>query len=66
MGFVYHGKFDDIAIVSFLSSGKNLNAGVQVQEFPGIADVTPWNFEDPPKLEVDDDDFDLDEFLAED
>lgn len=66
VAFVHRGKFEEIALSSFLSSGKNLNAGIKMSGWPTIGTVDPWDFQDPPQLATDDDDFDLDAFLAED
>ena len=52
--------------MSFLSSGKSVNTGLSFNKWPRINEHEPWDFEEPPSLEVDDDDFDLDAFLAED
>ena len=66
VAFVYHGKFEPIAIGSFLSSGKNLNAGIKIKFWPKLEETEAWDFEDPPALDAEDDDFDLEAFLAED
>eukprot|EP00924_Labyrinthula_sp_SR-Ha-C_P016039 maker-scaffold_4-snap-gene-17.53-mRNA-1 protein AED:0.03 eAED:0.03 QI:127/1/1/1/1/1/4/29/446 len=63
LGFVQKGKFDSGSITTFLTTGKSQSSAVI--GWPKIQRTEKWNFEDPEKLE-DDDDFDLEAFLADD
>ena len=64
VGFIYRGKFDPGAISAFLSAGKNIKKALG-SSWPEIATTEPWDGEEAPTLEEDDDDFDLEAFLAD-
>lgn len=64
VGFVYQGKFDPGAISAFVSAGKSLNKALG-STWPEITTTEPWDGEEAAPLEEDDDDFDLEAFLAD-
>lgn len=62
VGFVHRGKFVEEELNAFVSAPRALTSGIS-GNWPVINKITPWDGKDAPKLKLEDDGFNVDEFL---
>lgn len=64
LGVKHAGKYETAALAKFVTAARR--RGEYAEGWPSVVEVTPWDGEEPPPLEEEDDDFDLSAFLDED